>query len=70
MTKRLSAPRLACFFAGRPAIEQKRPAADEVLYQVETGTGVKRIIFDTEKLTGWDSSLLTFKVDNEYPYLF
>ena len=41
-------------------IEQKRPAADEVLHQVEIGTGVKRIVFDTEKLTGWDSSLLTF----------
>ena len=41
-------------------IEQKRPAANEVIHQVEAGTGVQRIVFDTEKLTGWDSSLLTF----------
>jgi hypothetical protein len=41
-------------------IDQKRPAADEVLQQVETSTGVKWIVFDTEKLTSWDSSLLTF----------
>ena len=45
---------------GNWQIEQKRPGADEVLHQVETSTGVKRIVFDTEKLTGWDSSLLTF----------
>ena len=40
-------------------IGQKRPSANEVLHQVETHTGIKRIVFDTEKLTGWDSSLLT-----------
>lgn len=32
-------------------IDQKRPAADEVLQQVKTSTGVKWIVFDTEKLT-------------------
>jgi phospholipid/cholesterol/gamma-HCH transport system permease protein len=45
---------------GNWQIEQKRPGADEVMHQVETSSGVKRIVFDTEKLTGWDSSLLTF----------
>ena len=45
---------------GNWQIEQKRPAADEVLHQVDAGTGVKRVVFDTENLSGWDSSLLTF----------
>ena len=45
---------------GNWQIGQKRPAADEVMHQVETSAELKRIIFDTEKLTGWDSSLLTF----------
>ena len=46
--------------AGNWQIDQERPSADEVLHQVETGTGIISIEFDTAELTAWDSSLLTF----------
>jgi phospholipid/cholesterol/gamma-HCH transport system permease protein len=40
----------------------KLPSPEEVRRQIETSTGIKRIFFNTESLTGWDSGLLTFIV--------
>jgi len=42
--------------------ENRLPAASEVEKQFETVPRVKRILFKTENLTGWDSMLLTFLV--------
>jgi phospholipid/cholesterol/gamma-HCH transport system permease protein len=36
------------------------PAVDEVMKQVDAGAKIKRIIFDTGGLQGWDSGLLIF----------
>lgn len=38
------------------------PLADDVRRQIESSGGIRRIGFDTEKLTGWDSGLLTFLI--------
>ncbi len=38
------------------------PAADVVQKQIESSGGIRRIAFNTEKLTGWDSGLLTFLI--------
>ncbi len=40
---------------GRPL-----PTTDEALHKLESESNVKRIAFDTQALTGWDSGLLTF----------
>jgi phospholipid/cholesterol/gamma-HCH transport system permease protein len=42
--------------------ENRPPAASEVEKQLEMVPQVKRILFKTEKLTGWDSMLLTFLI--------
>jgi phospholipid/cholesterol/gamma-HCH transport system permease protein len=42
--------------------ENRPPAASEVEKQLETGPRVKRILFMTQNLTGWDSMLLTFLI--------
>ncbi len=42
--------------------ENKPPDASEVEKQVEMGPQVKRILFNTENLAGWDSMLLTFLI--------
>jgi phospholipid/cholesterol/gamma-HCH transport system permease protein len=36
------------------------PSAKDVQKQIASSGGIRRIGFDTEKLTGWDSGLLTF----------
>ena len=38
------------------------PAADVVQKQIESSGGIRRIGFNTENLTGWDSGLLTFLI--------
>ena len=38
------------------------PSADVVQKQIASSGGIRRIGFDTEKLTGWDSGLLTFLI--------
>ncbi len=44
--------------------ETKRelPSVDEVQQHLESGSGVRHVIFDTEELTSWDSGLLTFLI--------
>ncbi len=43
--------------------ENRPPAVSEVEKQLETGPWVKRILFMTQNLTGWDSGLITFLLD-------
>ncbi len=38
------------------------PSADVVQKQIESSGGIRRIGFNTENLTGWDSGLLTFLI--------
>ncbi|OQY12923.1 MAG: hypothetical protein B6I31_02285 [Desulfobacteraceae bacterium 4572_19] len=40
--------------------KNKRPSIDEVFKNIKTGSDIKNITFDVQKLTAWDSSLLTF----------
>ena len=42
--------------------ENRPPAASVVEKQLEMGPQIKRILFKTENLTGWDSMLLTFLI--------
>ena len=49
-------------FAGSWKIGQDLPAAVEVQQQLKTLPEIKQIAFNTESLTGWDSSLLTFLI--------
>ena len=46
--------------AGSWKLGQGLPTADEVQQQVDSGSPVRRIGFDTKDLTNWDSGLLTF----------
>lgn len=43
-------------------IGQDLPAAEEVQRQIETWPKIEQIAFNTESLSGWDSSLLTFLI--------
>jgi len=43
-------------------LANRLPAADEVMKQADAGPKVRRIIFDTEGLQGWDSGLLIFLI--------
>jgi phospholipid/cholesterol/gamma-HCH transport system permease protein len=46
--------------AGRWQLQVGLPAVTEVLQQLEATPGVRRLAFDTQALTAWDSGLLTF----------
>jgi phospholipid/cholesterol/gamma-HCH transport system permease protein len=46
--------------AGEWKLERKLPSWEIVQKQIESTPGVKRIRFDAEALTGWDSGLLIF----------
>jgi phospholipid/cholesterol/gamma-HCH transport system permease protein len=45
---------------GNCKIGEELPMAEDVQKQIESGSGIRRITFDTHELTGWDSGLLTF----------
>jgi phospholipid/cholesterol/gamma-HCH transport system permease protein len=45
---------------GSWTIAQNLPSADEVQRQIQSDSNIKRITFDTQALSGWDSGLLTF----------
>ncbi len=45
---------------GSWTIEEKTPRADGILERADVGPGVRRVLFDTEKLAAWDTRLLTF----------
>lgn len=40
----------------------KLPSPEEIQKQIEASTGIQRIVFNTEALSGWDSGLLTFLI--------
>jgi phospholipid/cholesterol/gamma-HCH transport system permease protein len=42
------------------------PASDEVCAQIQPSTGIQRLVFETERITDWDSSLLTFLMDLQH----
>jgi phospholipid/cholesterol/gamma-HCH transport system permease protein len=48
--------------SGRWELRNELPSVDDVQEQLESEPGVRRIIFDTERLTEWDSGLLTFLI--------
>jgi phospholipid/cholesterol/gamma-HCH transport system permease protein len=47
---------------GEWKLSNRLPAADEVMKQVDAGPKIRRIIFNTEELQGWDSGLLIFLI--------
>jgi phospholipid/cholesterol/gamma-HCH transport system permease protein len=47
---------------GEWKLANRLPAADEVMKQVDEGPKIRRIIFDTKGLKGWDSGLLIFLI--------
>ena len=53
---------LSVRLTGNWIIGNEMPSANEVQKQVESGPQVKRITFDTQELTKWDSALLTFLI--------
>jgi phospholipid/cholesterol/gamma-HCH transport system permease protein len=44
-------------------IDAHRPAGDEVYPHIQPSEGVRRLVFETDQLSGWDSSLVTFLMD-------
>ena len=46
--------------AGDWTLGNKRPSADDIRKEIESGPGIARIAFDTKGLTAWDSMFLTF----------
>ena len=46
--------------AGRWTLENRRPSADDIRKEIESGPGIAHIAFDTKGLTAWDSMFLTF----------
>lgn len=47
---------------GRWTIQEEIPSVAEVQEQMKAGSQVRRIVFDAQELTGWDSGFLTFLV--------
>jgi phospholipid/cholesterol/gamma-HCH transport system permease protein len=47
---------------GNCKIGEDLPLATDVKNQIASGSGIRRITFDTHELTGWDSGLLTFLI--------
>jgi len=58
----LSEDTLLVRLAGDWKLGNRLPAADEVMKQADAGPKIRRIIFDTEGLRGWDSGLLIFLI--------
>jgi phospholipid/cholesterol/gamma-HCH transport system permease protein len=46
--------------SGSWRLSEKLPSPAEVWPQIEATPGVRRMVFDTQGITGWDSGLLTF----------
>ena len=46
--------------SGEWKMEDRLPAVSEVQRQIETGRAVRRIVFDTQGVTAWDTGLLAF----------
>jgi phospholipid/cholesterol/gamma-HCH transport system permease protein len=44
-------------------IDAHRPSSDEVYPHIEPSKGIRRLVFETDRVAGWDSSLVTFLID-------
>ena len=53
---------LCVSFAGCWKMGSARPSFDDLKNQIDSGLHIRRVVFDTRSLTGWDSSLLTFMI--------
>ncbi len=51
--------------SGTWRIGQRAPSVDTFGGQLSPGSGIKKVIFDTAGMTGWDSELLVFLTDLE-----
>ena len=53
---------LLILLSGTWTIEKELPSFDGVRREIESGSGVERILFDTNDLCAWDSGILTFLI--------
>jgi phospholipid/cholesterol/gamma-HCH transport system permease protein len=53
---------LCVSFAGCWKTGNTLPSFDDLNRQIDTNPQIRRVTFDTQSLTGWDSSLLTFMI--------
>ncbi len=53
---------LCISFAGGWKTGNALPSFDVLQQQIDSGLHIQRVTFDTQSLTGWDSSLLTFMI--------
>ena len=49
-------------FSGSWKIGNALPPAEEVLSKIEAATTIRRVAFDTQNLSGWDTGFLTFLI--------
>lgn len=50
-------------FTGSWKIGADLPASDDICRQIQPSAGIRRVVFETDRITGWDSSLVTFLMD-------
>jgi phospholipid/cholesterol/gamma-HCH transport system permease protein len=60
LLKQLSEDSLTLVLSGRWKLGEALPSTEEVRQKVASCPGIRQIALDTEKLTDWDSGLLTF----------
>ena len=53
---------LLIHFGGDWILTNTLPSVNEVQKQIETGAKIRQLMFNTEKLKGWDSGFLTFLI--------
>jgi len=58
--QRSSEGTLVITLAGRWQLQRRLPPIQDVQREIESGTPPRRVTFDASRLTGWDTSLLTF----------
>lgn len=58
--KQASADRLLLALSGSWKLGEALPSTADIQKRLEASGGIEAIAFDTQKLTGWDSGLLTF----------
>jgi phospholipid/cholesterol/gamma-HCH transport system permease protein len=54
---------LTARLSGSWKIGQQLPESDEVIAQLHSSGGIRRLVFETGRIHDWDSSLLTFLMD-------
>ena len=58
--KQASADRLLLALSGSWKLGEALPSTADIQKRLEASGGIEAIAFDTQKLAGWDSGLLTF----------